>query len=202
MKQEINFRSTSGYRADDSADAYVQTVLSVNYPTVTAQGNNVGWENLNDPYAFNESLSNDVRLAGGQGLSTNMAASTYRIDLPATGSYRLRCAAGRVSAIRGVNISVNDNTTPLATLVTPKTPSAANRFYDATDVELTAANWPGSNQPKDVTFTSTILRIKVGGNVISGQSWAYIAHFSVESISSGGPSPAFLRNYYMNQGWA
>lgn len=204
MKQEINFRSTTAYRSDDSADAHVEATLSVTYPTVTAQGNTVGWEQVGyDPFKFNASLSVDVRLAGSRGSSTTGAPGIYRVNLPAAGTYRIRCAAGRYDAIRGANIRIFDNTSLLSEIIPPRGLSASGRYIDASNVERTAANWPSLNQSVDLTFTSSTLRVYNAGQVISGQSYGYIAHFSVESVAPpSGLGPAFLRNYYMNQGWA
>ena len=204
MKQEINFRSTTAYRSDDSADAYVEATLSVTYPTVTAQGNTVGWEQVGyDPFRFNSSLSVDVRLAGSRGNGIAGAPGIYRVNLPAAGTYRIRCAAGRFDAIRGANIRIFDDSSLLSEIIPPQGLSASGSYIDASNVERTAANWPSLNQSVDLTFTSSTLRVYNGGQDISGQLWAYIAHFSVESVAPpSGLSPAFLRNYYINQGWA
>ena len=204
MKQEINFRATIAYRSDDSAAAHVEDTLSVTYPTVTAQGNTVGWEQVGyDPFRFNSSLSVDVRLAGSRGNGIAGAPGIYRVNLPAAGTYRIRCAAGRFDAIRGANIRIFDDSSLLSEIIPPQGLSATGRYIDASNVERTAANWPSLNQSVDLTFTSSTLRVYNGGQPISGQNYAYIAHFSVESVAPpSGLSPAFLRNYYINQGWA
>lgn len=186
-------------------DAHVEATLSVTYPTVTAQGNTVGWEQVGyDPFKFNisSSPSVDVRLAGSRGNGIAGAPGIYRVNLPAAGTYRIRCAAGRYDSIRGANIRIFDNSSLLSEIIPPQGLSAAGSYIDASNVELTAANWPSLNQSVDLTFTSSTLRVYNAGQPISGQSYAYIAHFSVESIPTSGLSPAFLRNYYMNQGWA
>lgn len=186
LPQQINFRATAGYRTDDSADAYVQIGLTVNYPTVTPQGNTVGFEQVGaDSFQFNESATNDVRLAGARGSSTSGAPGIYRIDLPAAGTYRIRCAAGRATAIRGVNVRIFDDTNLLSEIIPPKSATAVNIFTDATNVDRTAADWPAQNQSVDLVFATSILRIYNSGQVISGRTHAYIAHFSVESVSSG-----------------
>lgn len=206
MKQEINFRSTTAYRSDDSADAHVEATLSVTYPTVTAQGNTVGWEQVGyDPFKFNisSSPSVDVRLAGSRGNGLAGAPGIYRVDLPVPGTYRIRCAAGRLDAIRGVNIRIFDDSSLLSEIIPPQGISVVGNHIDASNVERTAADWPSLNQSVDLTFTTSTLRVYNAGQPISGQSYAYIAHFSVESVAPpSGLGPAFLRNYYMNQGWA
>lgn len=204
MKQEINFRGTTGFRSGDSADAYVEATLSVTYPTVTAQGNTVGWEQVGyDPFKFNSSLSVDVRLAGSRGNGDTGAPGIYRVNLPAPGTYRIRCAAGRQVTTRGANIRIFDDSSLLSEIIPPQALSGAGRYIDASNVERTAADWPSLNQSVDLTFTSSTLRVYNGGQDILGATSAFIAHFSVESVAPpSGLSPAFLRNYYMNQGWA
>ncbi len=204
MKQEINFRSTTHYRSDDSVDAHVEATLSVTYPTVTAQGNTVGWEQVGyDPFKFNSSLSVDVRLAGSRGNGTAGAPGIYRVNLPASGTYRIRCAAGRFDAIRGANIRIFDNSSLLSEIIPPQGLSVAGSYIDASNVEHTAANWPSLNQSVDLTFTSSTLRVYNAGQAISGQNYGYIAHFSVESVAPPpGVTPVILRNHYINQEWA
>jgi len=203
LKQEINFRGTVGYRSDDSVDAYVQTGTTANYPVVTAQGNTVGWESMGtSPNKFDLSLTNDPRLAGVHGVSASSSTpGIYRVDLPAAGKYRIRCAEGTFDAAKGVNARVFDNTTPLSQIIPPMITTPPG-VIDATNTQISVTNWPSTNSPVDFTFSSTILRFYHGGEPVSGTTYTYIAHFSVESVSSGGLSPAFLRNHYMNQGWA
>lgn len=204
MKQEINFRSTAGYRSDDSVDAYVQTLAAtITYPTTSPQGNNVGLEQIGgSANKYDLSLTNDPRLAGVHGVSaSSTTAAIYRVDLPAAGKYRIRCAAGTFDNARGANARVFDNTTLLSQIIPPTITTPPN-VIDATNTAISATNWPSTNNPVDFTFSSTILRFYHAGQPVSGTTYTYIAHFSVESVSSGGLSPALLRNHYMNQGWA
>lgn len=151
------------------------------------------------PFPADLTLALDARLAGVLG-NQDTTEGKYRIDLPSAGNYRVRCAAGS-DGPRAAYIRVFDGASLLSTLVSPQLTTGGYRYVDAGDVERAGADWPSLNLPKDLTFTSTTLRIYNGGYDVAGSSYAYIAHFSVETAPSG-LSPAFLRNYYMNQGWA
>ncbi len=203
MKQEINFRATTGYRSDDSVDAHVEATLSVNYPTVTAQGNTVGWEQIGgSANKFNLSLTNDPRLAGVTGvIASSTTAGIYRFDIPSPGTYRIRCAAGTYDNARGANLRVFDGGTLLSQIVPPQKTTPPN-IIDATNTARNVTNWPSLNQAVDLPLTTSILRVYHAGEVVSGVTYTYLAHISVESIPTSGITPAFLRNYYMNQGWA
>jgi len=126
----------------------------------------------------------------------------YRIDLPAPGAYRIRGAFGVDDGAKGVNARVFDNTTLLSQIVPPQA-SVVPYIVDATNTHVTAADWPAMNAPVDLSFSSSIFRFYHGGEVVSGvgDTNTYVSHISVETAPSG-LSPAFLRNYYMNQGWA
>jgi len=188
LKQEINFRGTVGYRSDDSADAYVQSV-GVNYPTTSPQGNNVGWESMGtSPDKADLSLTNDPRLAGVHGVSASSTTpGIYRVDLPAAGKYRIRCAEGAFNIARGANARVFDNTTLLSQIVPPviTTPPGV---IDASNTQMNVTDWPSTNSPVDFTFSSTILRFYHGGEPVSGTTRTYIAHLSVETAPSDNTS--------------
>ena len=144
----------------------------------------MGWEQVGyDPYEFNSSLSVDVRLAGSRGSGDTGAPGIYRVDLPVPGTYRIRCAAGRFDAVRGANIRIFDDSSLLSEIIPPQALSATGRYIDASNVERTAANWPSLNQSVDLTFTSSTLRVYNGGQDILDVAWAFIAHFSVESVA-------------------
>lgn len=188
IRQEINFRSSVPYRSDDSIYAHVQAGTSVNFPTVTAQGNTVGWEQIGaSPYENSVSLTVDVRLAGAYASLVTGLPSIYRINLPAPGKYSIRCAAGRLDAARGANIRMFDDSTLLSEIIPAQSQSAAGTFFDAANVELDKADWPVMNQSIDLTFTSNVLRIYNAGTGSSATVWGYIAHFSVESASAPPP---------------
>lgn len=161
--QGIDFRATSGYVTDPTDHTY-EISITANYPRTTAQGNNVGWETTSD--SRNRSTSPDARLAGIH-RTTGTTVTTYRIDLPATGDYKIRLAAGDYSYSAGIKVEIFDTTTSLGIIADTST-TASQRFRDATDAEHTAANWPANNASVTKTFASTILRAKVGDTAGGG----------------------------------
>ena len=186
MIQEINFRSTTGYRSDDRVNTYIQTTLALNYPTVTPQGFAVGWESNDSPFTANISLTQDVRLAGIYG-NPDTSECIYRVDLPSSGEYRIRCAAG-ADLTRVVYLRLFDNITLNTTLVSPQLTSGGYMYVDATDVERSGADWPSLNGYKDVTMSSTVMRFDNGGMDIPGGTYVYLAHLSIELLAPTPPS--------------
>lgn len=176
LPQGIDFRATSGY-VTDPADHTYEISITANYPRTTAQGNNVGWETVSD--SRNRSTSPDARLAGIH-RTTGTTVTTYRIDLPATGDYKIRLAAGDYSYSAGIKVEIFDTTTSLGIIADTST-TASQRFRDATDAEHTAANWPANNASVTKTFASTILRAKVGDTAGGG---GVIACLYVEAAST------------------
>ena len=176
LPQGIDFRATSGY-VTDPADHTYEISITANYPRTTAQGNNVGWETASD--SRNRSTSPDARLAGSH-RTTGTTVTTYRIDLPATGDYKIRLAAGDYSYSAGIKVEIFDTTTSLGIIADTST-TASQRFRDATDAQHTAANWPANNASVTKTFASTILRAKVGDTAGGG---GVIACLYVEAAST------------------
>lgn len=183
--QGIDFRATSGY-VTDPADHTYEIGITANYPRTTAQGNNVGWETSSE--SRNRSTSPDARLAGNH-RTTGTTVTTYRMDLPAAGSYSIKLAAGDYSYASGIKVELFDSTTSLGVLASTSTTASA-RFRDATDVEHTAANWPANNNPATKTFASTILRAKVGS---TGGGGGVIASLYV-AAAGGGAADLVLQN--------
>ena len=187
--QGINFRATAGY-VTDGANEYGETSTTANYPTTSTQGNNVGWETApSGTRDRNNAL--DVRLAGIH-FGDNATLRDYRIDLSGTGSWISRIAAGDAASNQECKMELFDTSSSLGVLCNQNV--VAGNFADATDVELTAANWPGSNASATDTFTTTICRFRMGGNAGGGN--AAIAHVYVESAAAAGIAiPVLTRQY-------
>lgn len=187
MIQEINFRGTTAYGSGDSADAYVQNTAagSNNYPTTTPQGVTVGWdtglsiEHRDVPHG----VTPDIRLLGLAASSPGSGQGEYRVDLPSTGTYRIRLAMGDDDNTRpNQKCEIFDNTTSKGVAIAT---GSSNHFWrDATDVEYNAANWVTSNSPVDITFSSTIAKFLFGDGT---NNWA-VAHIRIESVSGGPPA--------------
>lgn len=159
--QGINFRATLGFVTDVSPEEFENGLVGIDYPRTTAQGNTVGFEQYGNMDSRDRNAGLDRRLAG---LNFNfIAQSDFRFDLPASGSWNVRLAAGDANNSQPTAIDLYDSSTSLGSLATGST-SAAGQFKDATNTEYSAANWPGSNSAVTKTFTTTICRIRLLNN--------------------------------------
>src|SRR5215813_6529220 len=100
----INFRASAGFVADGANETYC---LAENYPTARG-GAMFGWTS-GAPSARDRTTSADRRLAGMNFVSGSQG--TFRIDLPAPGTYDVRLAIGETDNPQHAAIEVYDNTT-------------------------------------------------------------------------------------------
>lgn len=187
LPQGINIRQTSGY-VTDGANERGETSTGNNYPTTSAEGNNVGWESGTDSVATrNRKATNDRRLAG---LGFNGGATVdYRIDLPSSGSHTVRVACGDPDYSRSnQKCEVFDTSSSLGALFSAASTGAANSFLDAGGNVRTAAAWPGSNTGASLTFSTTICRFRWG----DGTNIVHAVHMYVEADAASG-QPASKR---------
>lgn len=167
--QGIDFRATSGFVTDTGSNyaELTQGNPSGNYPTVTPQGNTVGFvSSITDHRDRN--AGDDPRIAGTS--FPNGGAWTYRIDLPAAGAYDIFAGLGDGSYAATVNLTVLDNATTLYTLGNTST-GAGNSFADISGAVSTAANWPttgGETAGNKITktFASTIALFQTTGGAV------------------------------------
>lgn len=169
--QGFDFRATSGFVTDVPPNQFWSTAL---FPTVTAQGNNAGWDNGTGISGRDRNSGNNPSIAGII-LAAASVQRTFKVTLPAPGVYKIRLAIGDASnALTGQFCQIFDNTTLLATPVPANTTIAANSFKDATGTTLTAANWPSMNTAASLTFATTSLIIQMGSGAGNDWSIAYL----------------------------
>lgn len=160
--QGIFFNSTGGLTPPTNYDQ--ETGTTTNYPRVTAQGNNVGWDSLPAGVTLaDRTTPTDVRLRGIAFVS-NSNIARYRIDLPSAGTYKIRLAMGDVSPFsHPQRIQILDNgSVVLSGDLNPGT-IAADQYLDATGVTRTSvADWVANNAIFTVNFTSTIAQFQIG----------------------------------------
>lgn len=162
-----------------------ETATTANYPRTSAQGNSVGWLDAPDGVR-DRNAGIDARLAGVAFGNVGAATYRYRIDLPSTGNYKFRIAAGDASGGNDVKVELFDNTTSKGVLVTSHSAVGGLRWYDATDTLYSDTTWPGSNSlTADINFASTICIFKFGP-LVAGAT--VISHVWVEAgtASAGG----------------
>lgn len=186
-----DFRATSGF-VTDPANCTFEIGTTANYPRTDALGNTVGWEDAPSGTRDRNANAGDAAKVAGVGFYNGGSGNLrrYRIDLPSTGNYSMRCAIGdgnSGSNSNGGKLELFDNVTSLGILVNQGGPQNDNQFYDATNVLRTSpTDWVNNNQlGGPFTFASTILRVKLSYTTASA---ACIAHLWVES--SGGASAA------------
>lgn len=185
--QGIAFRSTSGYVTDSSPDDVETSTANTDagnmsvssYPRTSAQGNTVGWEKGSNNLITRNRNASAGRMAGKhQGND-----SKFRLDLPSTGNYDIRLAAGDASYSAPVRVELFDTSSSLGVLSSGST-SAGNRFKDATDVERTSfGDWNTNNASVSKTFSTTICRFLVG---VSGTSDGALSFLRVDAAAGGG----------------
>lgn len=172
----INFRATSGYVTDGAGETYCTGFDT--YPT-TRGGWTFGWES-STANGLDRNAGGDARLAGICYVLSN--APTFRLDLPATGSYNVRAALGDYASLQWAAWKFQDNSTVFAT-TTGYTAGGADHYKDPTDVERSSgADWITNNALVNRTFSSTILRL------VADQPAAavVIAHLYAEQVGGGG----------------
>ena len=179
----FNFRATAVFVTDGTDETYdIGTV----YP-VTRNGATFGWAEASEGDARDRDALVDRRLAGIMNRDNVETAKTWRLDLPATGDFTIRLAAGDTEFSRIEDLELLDDNTVFAT-VADNVSVAQDNYLDATGVTRTEANWPSQNATLSRTFTSTILRVRIAGlSAPSGSSG--IAHVFVSQVAAAeGPS--------------
>lgn len=193
----FNFRSTSTYVTDSAGETYCISATNTAggigeaYAVNLRDGISFGWEQ-NSVETRDRNSGLDRRFAGTHfnGANTN----TFRVDLPATGTYSIRIASGDPSNAQATNkFEVLDDLTSKFS-VTQGT-SAADRFIDATGAEYSSAAWPGSNTAVQATFATTKFILKIGNN--AAVTTGFIVHLEIAAVSAATPTkPMWPMSYF------
>jgi hypothetical protein len=178
LQQGINFRQTVGF-IDDGANEYAEAGLgfsiTLTYPTTTAEGNTVGWEQMDAGVTSRDRNNlNDRRLAGVA--FCEACGATYRIDIRSPGNKNIRFAAGDNDYGLGAHIEIFDTNISLGILAN-RTNSGANVYTDAMNMEYSEVDWLKNNSPTLLVFSTSILRFKLFSVAADTTE---IAHFYVE----------------------
>lgn len=177
MATGFNFRATAGYVTDGGGETYCLGEPEA-YPT-TRSGSTFGWSGLVSGDAeVNRNAGNDRRLAGINYKANDGTQATFRLDLPAPGTYRIRLALGDTVLQGDQYVQIRDGGSAVLT-INDTTGTAAGTWDDATGTAYNNANWPGSNTSVNVAFTGTILNMVIGTPTAQSDS-STIAHLFVE----------------------
>jgi hypothetical protein len=176
----FDFRATAGYVTDPTNCTYVLGSSSGDlYPT-TRNGVTFGWVvSSGNSYGDDIDSGVDARLAGVVDRGTYGDGPTFRIDLPATGTYNVSLAVGWEAGNNVPDIIAKDNTTAFITF--PDT-STIPAFMDATlTARSSVADWVANNVAVSHTFTSTILNIALSTRAGALSGTAALAHLFVST---------------------
>lgn len=173
----LNFRGLFSFIEDGAGDTFCVGDV---YPT-TRVGFTFGFSADRSSNGRDRNASVDPRIAG---LVFQPAGSTvdFRLDLPETGTYRIRAAFGDTDNAQEHSVIFKDDTTSFATI--SKVSTSAGQHLDATGTAYSSANWPTSNSYIQHTFTSTILRLTL--SAADAGAATCIQHLSFELQAGGG----------------
>lgn len=174
----FNFRATSGYVSDGTNETYS---LGEAYPTTRNSvtfGFSGGDRSANSRDRVN---TNDRRIAGIV-FASNSDQFDFRVDLPASGDYDIFLAIGDGGGDQDQYAWIYDNTSLLFN-VANGTDTTTQHFLDANGTDFTNSTWPAGNVAKRLTFSSTILNIRIGGNGAAGASTT-LAHLFVSQVTA------------------
>ncbi len=185
----FNFRQTAAFITDTGNNTYVIQLNTFNepidtYPT-TRNSVTFGWVheiNHEDIGVRDRSVTPGEKFAGKVFNSNVTVSGVFRVDLPQTGTYRVRVAQGDYSYGSAVCTGgIKDNTTVKTTW--DATTSAANKWIDATGVERTSdSDWTTNNAYWEGTFSSTILYLIIGNDV---DKVGNVAHMEIDQMPGG-----------------
>lgn len=175
--KKFNFRQTSGYCTDGTDETYV---IGDSYPT-TRNSVTFGWTTVYGDRLRNRDATKCSRHAGVN-LTDNGSVQTFRVDLPSTGTYRIRVAYGSATTGDTHYYKIRDDSTALRTCTAVTT--TANQYGDANcTVRTSHTDWDSNNTAYEGSFSSQILIIQSAPDSALGGS-SQLAHVSVEQVST------------------
>jgi hypothetical protein len=185
-----NFRNTLGFRTDAATDVFANSAQG--YPTTYTNGNgyslNAGWT-PGGSSSYNDSATNDVRIAGQVYRNNTGVSSTWQVDLasgsaPGAGTYAVDLAFGATYAGPVNDFKLFDSTTLLidGTNGGAGYATAGGHYRDATLTDIAATTtWTGTTVNK--TFATTTAKLTISIDTLS--SYTAIDHFRLTLQASG-----------------
>jgi hypothetical protein len=179
----INFRATAGYVTDATDQTYD---LGAVYPvtrstTGTGQSVTFGWDRDLTSRMRDRNNALDPRLAGAMQQFSGSDTDLFRIDLPASGAWTVRVAAGDTSA-KYSDFQFLDSDGSTVLLTGAETSVSADNYVDATNVARTsAADWVSNNATGSITLSGTTAYFRINPNAGVGA----VAHLNFYQAASG-----------------
>ncbi len=181
----IDFRGTQNYVSDPAYAVFDNCVNDgTNQQTRTnSNGYSVTWQwSQKCNAATNESASVDPRLAGIASVYTASGGETLTITVPQAGIYNIGFATGsamgnQCGAGQCPNFTFKDGASGTQLFAVNPNNVGVGHFIDAANHNWTAAQWPSSNQVKQVRLTGTTLTVSMAaGNAPS------VAHIRITYV--------------------
>ena len=180
--QGINFRASAGFVTDGANEDYCLSTTS--YPTTSAQGNSIGWEDSIAGLDRDRNSGIDRRLAGICFVPFGGGTARFRVDLPSSGNYNIRIAAGDAGSGNHSRFQIKDTDSVVLDGSTDVF-LGLEEFVDASlTTRTSAADWVTNNAAySSASFATTICRVAIINASSFGAS--VIAHFYIESAGGG-----------------
>lgn len=185
-----NFRATAAFVTDGADETYSLGSPDDDYP-VTRNGVTFGWEDGPADDSRDRDATVDRRLAGINFHPNDGTQKRFRVDLPATGDYNIRLAIGDTGTGQGYQyVEVLDTTTQVH-LIDDTNGTAIDNYDDATGVNRTEAAWPTDNAVQLETFSTTILRLRIGPTTAQAGSTT-LAHLFLNQVAAAAEAAGAL----------
>jgi hypothetical protein len=177
----FNFRKVDTHVTDGTDETYVRGAGDA-YP-VTRNSCTFGWES--GTIDRDDLTGASDRRFAGRNYSSSAAQAVFRVDLPNTGTFKVRVANGDHSRAQGNQyLQIDDTTTELFHVEDTDAISAAH-YNDASGVDRAEANWAADNVGVDGTFSTTIFRCRLAKTTVFGSAHV-IAHIFISEQAGGG----------------
>ncbi len=134
-------------------------------------------------------------MAGVHFRENNSGARTFRINIPAPGTYEITLAIGDAGSTSNNYWEILDDASSLEINDLTAATTAGDNFLDANEALHTSGpNWVTNNTPKQYTFASSIVNIRFGKG--SGGGATGTAAIGIRQVSAGGSKvPLFVQQH-------
>ena len=164
----IAMRATSGYVTDGANDTYS---LGAAYPE-TRGGITFGWSANVTANSRNRSTT-EAKIAGIVFVPSGGSSREFQIDLPSTGVWDIRLAAGDAISVQNISVDLVDGSTSFKT-ITGSTGNI-NSFFDANGTLCASGFWGSANTVLSHTFATTTFKVVLNVPASAASALAYVS---------------------------